>query len=1199
MEFFLGVPKHLDLEALEAELKPVMDELSISRYSCDKPRGKPKGFVRFVHEMDGQRFWDAYGEESIPEEEISPTGSQNQPCQRTMRPRLQILGSMISCRRSHRKGTVLNPVASEFEPTSRSRKQDKSGTVVMTPYELDCGHCVFVEGHFAFVAEWEHKGHTVAKFTKYSLTIEICSLQVLVHIGYADINELIWSATGMVTIVLTIPPTFLKYRPVETSSTAGMQRLAAINDAHGRVSSFCTVYQLQVPAAGPLRNDMAVLRAKGINVVEYDAEYYRAAQEAPQLAPYPDAIQNLMKELARHEHVGTLPFGILFLSQALAYNGYMHPSKVSLLVRKLAALFAAEREQGRRKQPISTDAFKTLFSCDHFLSPSDSGSRCEVDNIMAMLESQEQLIRSGEDIRAGLAWERRDQARVFCATITPTRILLGGPTMEVGNRILRKYPGRYDYFVRVHFCDENGQELFKNARVLLDEIYDRFGSLLRSGIDMGGRKYEFLGFSHSSLRSHSAWLAAPFSYRSRKYRSESIFKELGSFVDVERTAALVAARVGQAFSETPHVFPLGNIEPEIIDDVKPGKYCFSDGVAGISRMALEKVHQSIRRLRGYPTCLQIRWAGAKGVLSLDPNLKGERICIRRNSMRKFEGYDRANLEICGGPPKPIPMVLNRPLIKILEDRGAPHGWFLGLQRRQLAELQTVVADVGTTADFLKRRSIGEAVRLGELITYAYTKGIDYRHNDFLRSAMELILLRDLRAVKHKARIPIRKGITLIGVMDVTGELEEGQVYVTYDWEEGQRGIGPPPGEGPVIVTRSPAMHPGDFQMVENKRPRENSGLPTQRNCIVFSGKGARDLPSQLAGGDLDGDLYHIIWDPDIVVHAPIVPYGAAKYAKAELKQLPRPVELGDMSDWFVDFMRYDNLRQIATTHMILADQHGTMHPYCLDLAELHSDAVDFSKSGKPVDPSRLPNVPKLRPDFMDIFGHQHSGGPAGDTTDDAEELGLRPRYVYQKSENILGRLYREVNEEKIWRGSGSKAQWPRPSSEGNYAFWDQLCACLMARVQRIGSVAWWYQLEPAERLYQAYRKAVQEVAISRSEHPVRPLSEREIFVGVILNEAGAQTNRQRDRSMRLRDEYDEIARWIATEMRPECHITGYASELDNLELCLACLYLNRDAMFPDQVTGRPREIGIESFRIVAASALMSELDYLEGRRRSD
>jgi len=966
MELFLRVPRHLDLETLRIELKPFMEKLSISQYFCEKPRGKPKSFIRFVHEIDGQKFWDAHGEEALREEETSPDGSQNQ---HSTMPRLHILGSVaVSCQRSRRKRTVLNPAAPVFEPTSYSGKQEKkkSSVVVMTSRELDCGHCLFVQRRFAFIAEWQHREHMVAKFENYGLTVDLCSLQVQIHMLYADINELIWSATGAVTVILTIPPTFVS-RQVNSCPTMKRQRLAAIDDAHGRVSGFCTVYQFRVPDAGRLRYDMEALKAKGVNVTEHDAEYYRA-QEAPHLVPYPDGMRSLMKELTRHEQAGTLPFGILFLSQALAYNGRLHPGKVLILIKRLATLFAAERERGQREHPISIDAFKAaLFSSrshDRIPSPSDSENEYEVDSIMAMLKSQEALIRSGQDIRADLAWEQRDRVRVFCATITPTRILLGGPSMEVGNRIFRKYPENYEHLVRARFCDENGQELYNNAKFVLDEVCKRFKSLLRSGIRMGGRKYEFLGFSHSSLRSHSAWLAAPFSCGSRQYRSESIFKELGDFVKVEQTPALMAARVGQAFSETPHVFALGTIQPEWIDDEVAGEYCFSDGVGKISQMALEKVHSSVRRLWGYPTCFQIRWAGAKGVLSLDPGLQGERICVRKRSMGKFDGYDKGDLEICGGAPKPIPMVLNRPLIKILEDRGAPHAWFLGLQNRQLAELQMVVADVGTTADFLKRRSIGQAVRLGELITYAYTKGLDYRHHGFLKSALELTLRRDLRALKHKGRIGVRKGITLIGVMDETGELQERQVYVTYDgWEEGRLDVDPPPEDGPVIVTRSPAMHPGDFQMVSNKRPPKSSHLAMLRNCIVFSKKGKRDLPSQLAGSDLDGDLYHIIWDPEVVINATISPYEAAEYKKAKPVDLGRPVELHDMSDWLVDFMQNDNLRQIATAHMILADRVGTMHPKCLDLAELHSDAVDYSKSGKPVDPSRLPKTPRLRPDL--------------------------------------------------------------------------------------------------------------------------------------------------------------------------------------------------------------------------------------------
>jgi len=67
-------------------------------------------------------------------------------------------------------------------------------------------------------------------------------------------------------------------------------------------------------------------------------------------------------------------------------------------------------------------------------------------------------------------------------------------------------------------------------------------------------------------------------------------------------------------------------------------------------------------------------------------------------------------------------------------------------------------------------------------------------------------------------------------------------------------------------------------------------------------------------------------------------------------------------------------------------------------------------------------------------------------------------------------------------------------------------------------------------------------------------------------------------------------------MRPPCPITGYASELDNLELCLACLYLNGEIL-DTQIPRHLLEFGIESFQVVAASAVIAELDYLEGKAR--
>jgi len=65
-------------------------------------------------------------------------------------------------------------------------------------------------------------------------------------------------------------------------------------------------------------------------------------------------------------------------------------------------------------------------------------------------------------------------------------------------------------------------------------------------------------------------------------------------------------------------------------------------------------------------------------------------------------------------------------------------------------------------------------------------------------------------------------------------------------------------------TQSPALHPDDVQLVQAVILPQSSALWNLRNCIVFSQNGLRDLPSMLSGGDLDGDLYNIIYDEQLM-----------------------------------------------------------------------------------------------------------------------------------------------------------------------------------------------------------------------------------------------------------------------------------------------------------------------------------------------
>lgn len=993
--FMRNLPPDLTDRSLERLMQPFMEKLSIQDYLCEKQRKKTIAFLTFLHQRDGEKFLQHHGEEPLSTGMsgfgLSP-GYPRSPAHKhpPSRARLSLTGRQIFCKVSNRKPQqfALTLKAIEHEVSQRQRRVDSEPSPAeaahaMYASELHCGYHTFVGGTLSFTAEWTANEVSIVKFAKRNLSIKLTRRDVQLLIPFQSIIELVWWPDGSAAVTLSSPPTFLspetgvddlatQLAALLSSRPAGnpkRARVAAIEPEHGVVSGFCLVYYFKVPSHvtghknTDFRGEMSRIENRQLFPVTRYQFGFRRASAAPGLGLYIDASKSLKLQLAAYNRAGTLPFDLLFLLQALMTNGYLHPSTVSALAKKLAELFVTANKAGNGQRPVSVDAFKKLFEWIDYPSPYVEPSMFEVDGIMEYLEEAERSVREGYTVRSELVNDTPNHARIFRAVVTPARITLHGPELEAKNRVLRKYPDHVDHFLRVQFCDENGQDLFFNAKISLDAVYDRFKAVLENGIMIAGRVYTFLGFSHSSLRAHSLWLSAPFVYQGRPHLSEFIITNLGKFETI-KSPARRAARIGQAFSETPFSVSLDANEIQVIKvpDVERNGRVFSDGVGTMSLGAAEAIYEVLPESKGLPTCFQIRWAGAKGMLSVDPSLEGNTICIRP-SMLKFESDDRVNLEICDVASKPMPMVLNRQLIKILEDMGAPPNWFLELQEREVRRLRGITASVYNTCSFLKAQSICESIQLPKFLRQTEMMGIDYRTDRFLRSAIEAILLKELRLLKHKARIPVRKGMTLFGIMDETGYLEEGQVYVTYDTMQGRHCD--PPGDGPVLVSRSPALYPGDIQLAHNTVPPDGHPLLRQRNCVVFSQWGDRDLPSQLSGGDLDGDVFHIIWDPDVVRPGILRTFEPANYPRVSPLELDRPVTASDMAAFFVDFIQMDNLGVIATRHMILADLQasGTLASDCKKLAELHSSAVDFSKTGRAVALFELPKGGKLRPDL--------------------------------------------------------------------------------------------------------------------------------------------------------------------------------------------------------------------------------------------
>ncbi len=130
----------------------------------------------------------------------------------------------------------------------------------------------------------------------------------------------------------------------------------------------------------------------------------------------------------------------------------------------------------------------------------------------------------------------------------------------------------------VFFADEDGLSLFHDPRAAQDKIYERFKNVLRTGISIAGETFEFLGFSHASLRNHQAWFMAPFVENGRMLCAKDIIQDLGDFSHIH-CSAKCAARIGQAFSDTIFSVPIPDTAyvTETKADVERNGRCFSDG----------------------------------------------------------------------------------------------------------------------------------------------------------------------------------------------------------------------------------------------------------------------------------------------------------------------------------------------------------------------------------------------------------------------------------------------------------------------------------------------------------------------------------------------------------------------------------------------------------------------------------------------
>ncbi|KAK2748106.1 hypothetical protein FQN57_001229 [Myotisia sp. PD_48] len=1188
MEIFCrNIPEQPQEKHLKRELKPILQQFGIYTFECRRIARRNAAIT--IAELDkAQRVLNTYGQ---PDRRKPPSKV------------LKLFGVPIYLSKSNNEPTEMLLRSLEYEELKRTRHPStRSGSVAgdiqrvrrFDIVMMSCGVWDYKVNRPVFVEYFclQHTGSLFLGKTKVKVDLrDLYSTAYFMEIPRWTIRDEIYLGTSndpSVTITTDFAPRFsvsdateklkvqLSHLTQKTRPPPDTRRVGWLTPDHENVSARCFTYRFVLKQ----KNDL-----NQVNNLSHDRSMPRIYQWNDHCVS-PRTFYNIIeREFQSLISRSNLPYSIKFQLQSLVWNGELTPGRAGILYVHIRQIHGTEsigaivHALGRLKRNIQRP------------SPNVQANDVGIETMKALItEAIENFKEDREDSEFRLS--QSTHVMVHRATVTPAGIYLYGPCSETKNRILRKYAGYVDYFLRVEFTDETGDPVYFDPRVSLDHIFkQRFAGVLKRGIDIGGRHFDFLGFSHSSLRSQRCWFVAPFTTFEGEYMTATnIIGGLGEFGHI-LSPAKQAARIGQAFSETPTSIAVPRECVMMgIPDVKRNRRVFSDGVGVLSYELLYKIwNEYALRDRVKPTLFQVRVGGAKGMVSLDSKLEGETLKLRE-SMVKFPTKDSYNIEICGAGNRALPFYLNNQIIKLLEDLGVPFEAFRKLQEAEKRSIYTAITSTSQAARFLEETNVAKSARLPWLLRILKGLGVRSHNDPFLHHVLGLTALLKLRDLKYRARIRVPNAVTLYGIMDETGYLKEGQIFCAFLTEQGHREVLV---RNSIVITRSPALHPGDVQIVNAVDVPFDSPLRKLHNCVVFSQHGERDLPSMLSGGDLDGDLYNIIYDDSL---RPRKTFPPADYPLVQAKELDAPVTPSDIIDFFITFMQQDQLGRIATTHLALADQlpAGTLDEKCLLLAQLHSEAVDYSKSGKPVDVMRIPPGIRYRPDFMapspriPIAESLDALADPAQTVleEDDDEDDDRPRTRFYRSNKILGHLYRGIDEQDFLRNLHKIARTdPYSGTSTLQKVWNYIH-------EETKGFQWDHYVDDSIKIKEVYDDALRELMSQYSPTPWKnSITEYEVFVGTILGQGNKQSRRDKEASKSMREEYDLLVQDTVNMIRD---IQNGATEA--LERSVACFWvaIQDERIFSQTAVIRTmHQDKLRSFPWVAAMACLNEVDLFQ------
>lgn len=316
------------------------------------------------------------------------------------------------------------------------------------------------------------------------------------------------------------------------------------------------------------------------------------------------------------------------------------------------------------------------------------------------------------------------------------------------------------------------------------------------------------------------------------------------------------------------------------------------------------------------------------------------------------------------------------------------------------------------------------------------------------------------------------------------------------------------------------------------------------------------MPSCLGGGDLDGDTYNLLPLKDLPEFTPYTTHAPAMYDAAPRKLLDRPSTMDDVAEFFTEYITSDVglyfthlvffwgrteitqvLGIVAINWLLIADQsdRGIFDPDCLKLSDIHSDAVDFPKSGQPVALSDIPPLKfKAKPDW------------------NAPETVTRDTERFYQSKRAIGRLFRSIELPAVQKMKAKARRERRQPREGRELSLEEALADLRLNQRDDGEededediirilvqrhIHNFIDTQPLEKaiieevlqLFNRYASELLLICITSSLTRSAILTEEEASVGTIAAKC-SQSRRRKDMMAKLREHTNTLVSSIREDL---------------------------------------------------------------------